>query len=169
MHAESQTTSPSLARPPALLADVMTRSVVAVRSDMSLEEVTEVFLARSISGAPVIDDAGRPIGVVSKTDLLRAAHDAGDSGALEEVVERGYHIHEMAVPRVSDVMTPLVFSLSQDAPVARAAALMAFEGVHRVPVVDDDGVLVGIVSAIDVLRWMAREHGYVLPGRGDGR
>ena len=165
MHADSQMSTPTLARPPTILAEVMTRSVVAVRPEMSLEEVTEVFLARSISGAPVIDDAGRPIGVVSKTDLLRAAHDAGDSGELEDVVEHGYHVHAMSVPRVADVMTPLVFALSQDAPVSRAAALMAFEGVHRVPVVDDDGVLVGIVSAIDVLRWMAREHGYVMPGR----
>ena len=145
------------------LADVMTRAVIAVRPDDSLEAVTATFLQRGISGAPVIDDDGRPIGVVSKTDLLRAAYDAGDDDVVEEHVERGYHVHDLATPRVRDVMTPLVFSLPQDAHVSRAAALMAYEGVHRVPVVDDGGRLVGVVSASDVVRWMAIEHGYVLP------
>ncbi len=57
----------------------------------------------------------------------------------------------------------LVFSLPEHASLAQAAALMALEGVHRIPVVAADGKVVGIVSSLDLMRWMARRGGYVLP------
>lgn len=148
---------------PHTLADVMSRNVVAVRPEDSLDAVTATFLQRGISGAPVVDDDGRPIGIVSKTDLLRASYDAADDDVVEDHCERGFHVHDLATPCVRDVMTPVVFALPEDAHVSRAAALMAYENVHRVPVVDDGGRLVGIVSTTDVVRWMAIEHGYVLP------
>jgi CBS domain-containing protein len=67
---------------------------------------------------------------------------------------------------VGDIMTPVTFTLTEDASVSRAAALMAFERVHRVPVVDAGGKVVGIVSALDVLGWLGREDGYVVSKPG---
>lgn len=124
------------------LARVMTRDVLCFRVDTPLGLVEEVLLTAGVSGAPVVDVAGRPLGIVSKTDLLQALHD----GAGE------------ARP-VGEVCTPLVFSLPERAPLAQAAALMAWEGVHRIPVVGDDGAVVGIVSALDVARWLAEQDG----------
>jgi CBS domain-containing protein len=58
--------------------------------------------------------------------------------------------------RARDLMTPLVLSVRQGTPIARAAALMAAEGVHRLPVVNENNRIVGLVSSIDVLRWVGR-------------
>ncbi len=59
---------------------------------------------------------------------------------------------------------PKAFTLPASATLSRAAALMAFEGIHRVPVVSTDGRVVGIVSSLDVARWLARNDGYIAPG-----
>lgn len=154
------------------VSEVMTVQVVAVRPDVSLEALADLLLDRGIGGAPVVDEAGRPVGVVSKTDLMREHLMAGDTA---EAVTPGWHprrahfqvevgrgFHETATPpSVGDVMTPTAFTLSEDAPVAEAAALMAFENVHRVPVVAGDGRVVGIVTSLDLLRWMAQREGYL--------
>lgn len=154
---------------------VMTARVLAVRPDVSLEALADLLLDRGIGGAPVVDEAGRPVGVVSKTDLMREHLMAGETG---ESVTPGWHpsrahfqvevgrgFHGAAAPAsVADVMTPTAFTLSEDAPVAEAAALMAFEGVHRVPVVGGDGRVVGIVTSLDVLRWVAQREGYLAGG-----
>jgi CBS domain-containing protein len=65
--------------------------------------------------------------------------------------------------RVRDVMTRLTFVVPDSASVAQAAALMALERIHRLPVISEDGKVVGIVSSIDVMDWMARNDGYLLP------
>ena len=73
---------------------------------------------------------------------------------------------ELADPpaTVRDIMTHIVFSLSQDAPISRAAALMSYEGIHRIVITSPQGAAVGIVSSLDILRWLARRDGYVVPG-----
>src|SRR5215471_5981941 len=59
------------------VSEIMAKDVVAVRPELRVEDLEELLLARGISGAPVIDDAGRPIGMVSKTDLVRPRDPAG--------------------------------------------------------------------------------------------
>lgn len=127
------------------LGDVMERDVVCVSPDLEVGALRELLLERGISGAPVVDREGRPIGVVSKTDVLQAC----ESRSAE---------------RVTDIMMPVSFKLTEAAPLGQAAALMAFEGVHRIVVVNTAGMVVGILTTIDVMRWLARESGYVVPG-----
>lgn len=151
----------------------MTKHVVCVSPDMGLEALTDLFLTRGISGAPVVDSAGRALGVISKTDVLRDYADRGETGELGKTeVSRGgvradlgpgMHVHEEKDVTVKDVMTALAFTLPEDASIARASALMALEGVHRVPVVSSSGKVIGILSALDVLRWLARSEGYAVP------
>lgn len=132
----------------ATISDVMTIHIVCVRPDLDVAELGTVFVETGISGVPVIDWEGKPVGVVSKTDLLRLVC---GTGTLEP-----------GTATVSDIMMPLPLCLPANESLARAAALMAYEKVHRVPVVGASGQVVGIVSSLDVLRWMARQHGYVL-------
>lgn len=127
------------------VSQVMTRSVITVRLDDSVDHVARLFLERNISGAPVVDGDGHPVGVVSKTDLLRAEHERD------------------TVKVVEHVMTPLNFSLPESAPLSQAAALMAYEGFHRLTIVDATGAMVGVVSSLDILRWMARFDGFLIP------
>lgn len=125
------------------LFDVMTRDVLCVLPDLDLAELNRMFLEMHIGGAPVVDASCRPIGVVSKTDLIRGFPD----GAT-----------------VADVMMPVVYTLPESATLSRAAALMAFEGLHRIPVVSAENRVVGMITSLDVARWLAQNDGYVARG-----
>jgi CBS domain-containing protein len=122
-------------------AEMMTPSPVSIRQDATVTEAVELLTRREISGAPVIDEAGRPVGVVSRGDILVHDRVASDSGNAD----RGE-------TRVRDIMTPVVFCVSPDAPASRVVREMTDLKVHRLFVVDDLGTLVGVITGLDVLR-----------------
>jgi CBS domain-containing protein len=126
------------------LGDLVGVDTTCVRRNLSVEAVAELLLSRKLRALPVVDDERRLVGIVSKTDLLRS--------------ERRRHVET-----VGDIMTPLVHGLPEDAPVAYAISLMAFEGLHEVPVVDKDAHVIGMVTSTDALRWVAQALGYVVP------
>lgn len=148
---------------------VMTRNVVCVKQFLSVEALTSLFLERGFSAAPVVDDNGKPVGVVSKTDLLREVQDRADTEERvpdrrvrrqEERVELGlgFQITRIARATVGEIMTPIPLTLSEDAPLSEAAALITLGGVHHLPVVRQDGKVVGILSALDVVCWLAKRN-----------
>jgi len=155
------------------VSTIMTSDVICVKPDLSVETLTTLFLERGFSGAPVVDASGNPIGMVSKTDLVR---DRADEGSLEEEEplwahgDRGikyplgseFHAVSIARATVADIMMPIVFAVPENTTVAKAAALMAFEGVHRVPVVSSSGQVVGILSSLDILRLLAEHAGWLI-------
>jgi CBS domain-containing protein len=117
----------------------------------------------------VIDDAGRPVGVVSRTDLL--VHEREQGGCLTpadwydeaeltrnftETDPTGMHLQRIDATRVRDIMTPVVFSVAPDTTADKVVEQMVALNVHRLFVVDADEVLVGVVSALDVLRFLGR-------------
>ena len=124
------------------IAAVMTRDVTCVRPDVSLEALAALLLDANIGAVPVVDDEGFPIGLVSKTDLVRV-HAAAVAGA-----------------KVADVMMPFAFTLREDDPLSRAAAIMSVERVHHLPIVSADGRVVGMLSSLDFVRWVAAQSGY---------
>lgn len=135
--------------------DVMSRRVVTVPSWLTLREAARIFIDEKISGAPVVDRKGAPVGVVSQTDLIRRQRERGvDTEApawyAEEGV-RGFHVEEPDRTRVEDVMTPAVFSAGETTPVEELARLMLRRRVHRV-VITRAGRLLGIVTSMDLLR-----------------
>ncbi|HYV50201.1 MAG TPA: CBS domain-containing protein, partial [Myxococcaceae bacterium] len=138
---------------------------ICVRTTLPVRAVLMVLVEHGISGAPVVDAAGRPVGMVSITDLLREQYDQIEDEEDEllpffarEAVERnrvGRRSNPEGALTAGDIMTPSVFSVREEALVADAAVEMAHRAVHRVPVVSRDGAVVGMVSALDVMRWMA--------------
>ncbi len=140
-----------------VVGDVMNPGVVCTRPDMSLREVERLFTDRRITGAPVVDEDGRPVGVVSQHDLVASQADppsAGDSGRFYTDVETYRDIARAPIDPsellVSRVMTPEVVSVDRETPIAEAARLMRDRRVHRL-LVTRKGVLVGIVTSIDLL------------------
>lgn len=140
---------------------IMTRPAFSVRPELSLESLEAMFVERDLSRAAVTDERGQLIGIVTKTDLVRDHSDGGDAtldnlaplrregGADEALSLRGE-------PRtVADVMTRKPITVAADAPIWFAAALMSDRGVHGLPVVKKTGQLVGMISALDVARWVA--------------
>jgi CBS domain-containing protein len=151
--------------------EIMSAGARVVKPDVSVETAISLMVEHGISGVPVVDDDGRPIGIVSKSDLVRLMQDRGDDEVVEHKARMqvgdvdvdlppGYHVERLVKATVEDVMTPLAFSVHEGTRLARAAALMAWEGVHRVTVTSDDGRVTGVLSAMDVLKWVAREGGY---------
>jgi CBS domain-containing protein len=126
------------------LSELMGTETTCVREDVRLDEVTDLLLGSRLRALPVVDESRRLLGIVSKTDLLRAGR-------------------KRAKKRVADIMTPLVHGLPEDAPVAYAISLMAFEGLHEVPVVDKNAHVIGMITSTDALRWVAQALGYVVP------
>jgi len=120
-----------------------------MRPDQDTRAALEILLEEHISGAPVVDASGGLLGVLSQTDLLL------------EVAERAGP--EASSVRVGQVMTPLVLAVYETVGVPQAAALMASEGVHRLLVVSAAGDLVGILSSLDVMRWLGERAGYLDP------
>jgi len=147
-------------------ADLMTPNPVSVRDNATLREAIGLLIDRGYSAAPVIDDAGRPVGVLSRTDVL--VHDREHVEHLaptpeyynrdelttdeNESLREGFQVERVDPTRVRDVMTPAVFSVSPEASAARVVSDMLSLKVHRLFVVDTAGVRVGVISALDVLR-----------------
>jgi CBS domain-containing protein len=156
------------------LAEIMTRTVICVETTTKLDDVLDLLVRHAIGGVPVVDAQGRAVGVVSRADVLRARHERGDTEEMRRVtaqpkqrddagLERGIHVLEPESLTAGDIMTPVVLALHECSNIGQAASLMAFEGVHRLPVVADGGEVVGILSALDVLRWFGRRSGYLIP------
>jgi CBS domain-containing protein len=155
------TMTPNRMTPPLTLhartaAELMTADPKSVRQDATVAEVAAFLSTRGFSAAPVIDEAGRPVGVVSRTDLL---HHHGQRAVrlLAAPLARGDGGAEPSdrAP-VRDVMTPAVFCVHADTPAVKVVEKMLALNVRRLFVVDDAGVLVGVVSAFDVLRGLGR-------------
>lgn len=147
------------------LSEIMTRDVSCVSSDLDVATVATMLLDQHISAVPVVDAVGKPIGIVSKTDLVRWYHDERDAEvpAAIDGPEPGMTTRTAPLFTVADLMMPMAFTLTEEAPVAYAAALMAVEDVHHLPIVSGDGRVVGIVSALDIVRWLAHHDGFVVP------
>jgi CBS domain-containing protein len=141
------------------IADVMSRDVICVTRDVSIESLAALFLERGISAAPVVDGEGLPIGMVSKTDLVREQWERGDTSELSatDEVHDGMHVAAVARATVGEIMMSVAFTLCEDEPLSRAAAIMATEHVHHLPIVDAEGKVVGILSSLDFVRWVAAQ------------
>jgi CBS domain-containing protein len=147
-------------------AELLTPNPVSIREDATVREAIGLLIDRGYSAAPVIDDAGRPVGVLSRTDVL--VHDREHVEHLspmpeyynraelvtdeDEALGEGFQVENVDPTRVRDLMTPAVFSVGPDTPAAAVVRDMLNLHVHRLFVVDVDGVLVGVISALDVLR-----------------
>lgn len=147
-------------------ADLMTPDPVSIRDDATVPEVIAMLTDRGFSAAPVIDKAGRAVGVLSRADIVVHDRELGHSSGRvpeyygepepasgpEETCPPGFHIETPDTMLVRDIMTPMVFSVTPDAPARRVVSDMVGLKVHRLFVVDRDGILIGVISSLDVLK-----------------
>jgi CBS domain-containing protein len=144
-------------------ADLMVSNPVSIREDASVLDAIVLFTNKGFSAAPVIDAAGRPVGVVGCSDVM--IHErtnaqwgprANERFKSEDPTNEGSHsaawVSGEGGMHVSDLMTPAVFAVSPDTAAAKVIQEMLALNVHRLFVVDADGVLVGVISPLDVLR-----------------
>jgi CBS domain-containing protein len=139
----------------AYVKDIMTADVVAVRTDRNM---AAMFRLHRVSGFPVVDDDGKVVGVVSETDLLAADALGLAAGAHSGRPARRPHRKQPRAggPTAGDLMTRPAVTIGPDELARRAARLMYSHKLRRIPVVDRDGRLAGILSRADVLSVFTR-------------
>jgi CBS domain-containing protein len=148
----------------AVAADLMVANPISLRATAGVREALALLTDKNFSAAPVIDEAGHPVGVLSRSDLLvhdrEQCHKVGHAPAYfyEHEVRHGkklpedFEIEEVDESTVGDLMTPAVFSVPPDTPAARVISEMVALHVHRLFVVDKAGTLVGVISTMDILK-----------------
>ena len=140
--------------------DIMTKEVITVKPEMTIEELARLFTKHDISGAPVVDEAGGLIGIVTENDLIKMEQrlhiptiitifDAviylGSSKKFEEDLKR------MAATKVSDIYKKDVVTITENTTIEEVATIMCEKDIHHLPVVKK-GKLMGIVGKKDVVR-----------------
>lgn len=126
------------------VVDVMTSDVITVSAGTTITEAARLMFRNRISGLPVCDADSYLIGMITEADFLRlevARHSEDDMDSVETVGE---------------VMTQNVMTIEAATPLAEAARIMVFEDVNRLPVVDADSRMLGIISRLDVVAAFTR-------------
>jgi CBS domain-containing protein len=127
------------------VAELMQTEVETVPSDAVVNDAVVVLAESRISALPVVDGAGRMVGVISRTDVLASEEEAEDQEARETLFEGTF---------VRDLMTPRPLTISPDAEVKEAAQQMLYADVHRLFVTEGER-LIGVISTTDIMRAVA--------------
>ena len=149
-----------------LAEDVMTANPVSIREELTVHEAVVFLTERRISAAPVINEAGRPVGVISEADILRHNREHADHlywlpqrlvdkeltlGSGEHLSDRSFEVEVPDVTRVKDVMNPVIYAVRRDSPIPEVVNQLVRRRIHRLFVVDEDGSLVGVITTLDLL------------------
>jgi CBS domain-containing protein len=147
-------------------ADLMSANPWSIREEASVHEAVVFLTDRRISAAPVINEAGRPVGVISEADILR--YDREHVEHLHPVPDY-YLKSELTLPSgerlpdefeievgdkttVADIMTPVIYAVTPDTAVVEVINQLVTRRIHRLFVVDADGSLIGVITTLDLLR-----------------
>jgi CBS domain-containing protein len=146
------------------VADVMTPDPIVVSPETPLNEAIKLLAEHRISGLPVTNDQGKLIGVISETDLMWQETGVTPPAYimlldsviyLENPARYERELHKALGQTVKEVMTKDPVTVHPDKPLRDAAHLMHERSVHRLPVLDAQGHIVGILTRGDIVRFMA--------------
>jgi CBS domain-containing protein len=148
--------------PDVKVSEVMRREVVTVHPDSPLIQVVELLLDKDFTAVPVIDDNGKVVGMVSDNDLLERGG-IRVTLSLKRATDPDFvrELHKSLQDpgrKVSEVMTREVVTATPDIILGQAAKLMVAKHLKRLPVVDQEGKLVGILGRLDILNTIAAVH-----------
>jgi len=145
--------------------EVMTEHVITISADWPVKRLTRFLIEHSISGAPVVNEKNEILGVVSLTDVANHLNVTGASPSFEgsheyflpaseseyspEIIET-LHIESSETLTVKEIMTPMLFSVNEEASVKEVAEAMVRGRIHRV-LVTRENRLVGIITSLDLL------------------
>ncbi|MBX3415164.1 MAG: CBS domain-containing protein [Pirellulales bacterium] len=141
------------------VADLVHRDVVTVAAHDGMTHAAATLLAHEVSGAPVVDEQGRLVGMLSAIDFVRRAHccdapqiaSAGGNALGQAGDDRPYRVDELPHDHVSRFMSPGVQTIAASASLLSAAQIMCAEHVHRLPVIDASGRPCGVITSLDLV------------------
>ncbi len=144
--------------------DIMAKDVITVRPETSIEELARILIENRISGAPVVDDNGNLIGIVTENDLIsqnKRLHIPTVFRLFDAFImlERPKKIEEeikrLTATTVWDICTKNVITVNEDTPLQEIATIMSEKKVHLIPVMRDK-MIAGIIGKADLIKAMAR-------------
>ncbi|MFJ8025201.1 CBS domain-containing protein [Streptomyces sp. NPDC096311] len=142
---------------PHVVSDVMTHTVAAVGRKANFKEIVRLMEQWKVSALPVLEGEGRVIGVVSEADLLPKEEFRDSDPDRYTQLRRLSDLAKAGAVTAEDLMTAPAFTVRANATLAQAARTMAHAKVKRLPVVDDRGLLEGVVSRGDLLKVFLRD------------
>jgi len=128
-----------------LVRDIMTKDVITITPDTSFSDAMNTLRRNKIRRLPVVED-GKIVGIVTEKDLLSASP---SSATTLDIWELQYLLNKL---KVEEIMTRNVITVKEDTPLEDAAKLMAENKIGALPVINDDGNLVGIVTETDIFK-----------------
>ncbi|MFI1398681.1 CBS domain-containing protein [Streptomyces sp. NPDC020681] len=145
-----------MASSPYTVNDVMTTTVVAVAPDARFKEIVAVMRQWKVTAVPVLEGEGHVVGMVSEADLLHKEEFHEDDPEVIEQMQRHGDTAKAGSVSAKDLMTTPAITVGAAATLTQAARIMALHKVKRLPVIDEAGVLQGIVSRADLLKVFLR-------------
>jgi CBS domain-containing protein len=149
---------------PQTVADLMNHDVLTVLPTTPLSEAIQILVDRQISGLPVVNDAGKLVGVISESDLMWREKGLDqppyimflDSVIyLQNPAKHDRDLHKVLGQTVGEVMTSHAISITADATIPTAARIMHEKKIHRLPVVDTENRPIGIITQGDIVKAIA--------------
>ncbi len=140
--------------------DVMAKGVVQVSANQTMSEAAKAFAMHGVSAAPVTDEQGRCVGILSATDFL--GRECGDASGEQSLTTESHeliaplsggpmYIDSLAENMVNCHMSRAVQSVTPDISLLKSAAIMDAEHIHRLPVLDKNGRVIGMISTMDIV------------------
>jgi len=144
--------------------DIMTKEVITVKPETTIEELARLLMTQHISGAPVVDDNGKIVGIVTENDLISKnsrLHIPTILRLFDAYIPLGTSkmesdIRKMAASTVEDICTKEIITVDEEASVEYIATIMTEKRIHILPVVRE-GKLVGIIGKKDMIKGIAAE------------
>jgi CBS domain-containing protein len=146
-----------------IASDIMTREVITVQPETTVQQLAQLFALHRISGAPVIDQEGLVVGIVTESDLIdqnKKVHiptviSILDSFFyLENPDKMEQEMRKMAGSTVADIFTSPAVTVEENTPIDEIATIMSEKNIHTLPVVED-GRLKGIIGKKDIIKTIA--------------
>ncbi len=145
------------------IKNIMTKEVISVKESDTVQKCANLLITHNLSGLPVLDDDNKVKGIVTEGDLIRRASRVEGPPALEVLggifyLESPKHFMEKLEKSMGstagEIMTSLVVTVGPDELVEDAASLLVKRNIKRLPVVDKEGKLIGIVSRKDIMNYL---------------
>ena len=145
------------------IKDIMTSEIVTVREDDTVEKCANLLITHNLSGLPVLDESGKVKGIVTEGDLIRRASRVKGPAALEVLGGIFYlespkkfmdDLKKTMGNSAKDIMTKEVITVDPDKLIEEAATLLVQNKIKRLPVIDKEGNLIGIVSRKDIMNYL---------------
>jgi len=147
-----------------LAKNIMVKKVITINKNESVEKLSDILIKNKISGVPVLDDNGKLVGVATEGDLIVKDADLHFPGYfklldsiiyLESLEKFKINLKKYLGTKVEDIMSTEVKTVKEDTPVSEVANIMVKYSINRVPVLNNKGNMVGIITRADIVKSMS--------------